>query len=111
MIVGGLGAGLAILIQTQELISLLPVLAVFTVGPLLEGFVLTPWLVGDHVGLHPITVIFAIITGRQLFGFTGVLLALPVAAVLAMLIRHVHERYKTSRLCGPQEWPSEGKTR
>ncbi|MEW6691439.1 MAG: AI-2E family transporter [Pseudomonadota bacterium] len=105
VIVGGLGAGLAMLIQTQELISLLPVLAVFAVGQLLEGFVLTPWLVGDRVGLHPVTVIFAIMAGGQLFGFTGVLMALPVAAVLAVLIRHAHERYKASSLYGPQASP------
>ncbi len=111
VIVGGLGAGLAMLIQTQELMSLLPVLAVFTVGQLLEGFVLTPWLVGDRVGLHPVAVIFAIMAGGQLFGFTGVLLALPVAAVLAVLIRHFHERYKASSLYGPQESPPEGEAR
>lgn len=111
VIVGGLGAGLAMLIQTQELMSLLPVLAVFAVGQLLEGFVFTPWLVGDRVGLHPVAVIFAIMAGGQLFGFTGVLLALPVAAVLAVLIRHVHERYKASSLYGPQESPPEGEAR
>jgi predicted PurR-regulated permease PerM len=105
VIVGGLGAGLAMLIQTQDLVSLLPVLAVFAVGQLLEGFVLTPWLVGDRVGLHPVTVIFAIMAGGQLFGFTGVLMALPVAAVLAVLIRHAHERYKASSLYGPQAPP------
>ncbi|MEW5973261.1 MAG: AI-2E family transporter [Pseudomonadota bacterium] len=105
VIVGGLGAGLAMLIQTQDLMSLLPVLAVFAVGQLLEGFVLTPWLVGDRVGLHPVTVIFAIMAGGQLFGFTGVLMALPVAAVLAVLIRHAHERYKASSLYMPQTSP------
>ncbi|MFZ5467428.1 MAG: AI-2E family transporter [Pseudomonadota bacterium] len=106
VIVGGLGAGLAMLIQAQDLMSLLPVLAVFAVGQLLEGFVLTPWLVGDRVGLHPVTVIFAIMAGGQLFGFTGVLMALPVAAVLAVLIRHAHDRYKASSLYGPRESPS-----
>ena len=109
VIVGGLGAGLAMLIQTQELMSVLPVLAVFAVGQVLEGYVLTPKLVGERVGLHPVTVIFAIMAGGQLFGFTGVLLALPVAAVLAVLIRHVHERYRSSSLYGPQEpLPPEG---
>ncbi|MGC8733403.1 MAG: AI-2E family transporter, partial [Halothiobacillaceae bacterium] len=53
-------------------------------------------------GLHPVTVIFAIMAGGQLFGFTGVLMALPVAAVLAVLIRHAHQRYKASSLYGPQ---------
>ena len=109
VIVGGLGAGLAMLIQTQELMSVLPVLAVFAVGQVLEGYVLTPKIVGERVGLHPVTVIFAIMAGGQLFGFTGVLLALPVAAVLAVLIRHVHARYRSSSLYGPQEpRPPEG---
>jgi len=100
VIVGVLGAGLAMLIQTQELVSLLPVVAVFAVGQVLEGYVLTPKLVGEQVGLHPVAVIFAIMAGGQLFGFTGVLLALPLAAVLAVLVRHVHDRYKSSPLYG-----------
>lgn len=111
VIVGGLGAGLAMLIQTQELASLVPVLAVFIVGQLLEGFVLTPWLVGNRVGLHPVAVIFAIMAGGQLFGFTGVLLALPVAAVLAVLVRHLHARYRASRWYGAWQSPPEGEAR
>jgi len=103
VIVGVLGAGLAMLIQTQELTSLLPILLVFGVGQLLEGFILTPLLVGDRVGLHPVAVIFAIMAGGQLFGFTGILLALPLAAVLAVLVRHAHDRYKASRLYGRGE--------
>lgn len=103
VIVGVLGSGLAMLIQTQDLMSLLPVLLVFGVGQLLEGFVLTPLLVGDRVGLHPVAVIFAIMAGGQLFGFTGVLLALPLAAVLAVLIRHAHDRYMASTLYGRAE--------
>ena len=79
---------------------LLGVLAVFGVGQLLEGMWLTPTLVGDRIGLHPVAVIFAILAGGQLFGFTGVLLALPVAAVIMVLLRHVHEFYKLSALYG-----------
>ncbi|WP_028238500.1 AI-2E family transporter [Stutzerimonas azotifigens] len=77
---------------------LLGVAAVFTVGQLLEGMLLTPWLVGDRIGLHPVAVIFAVLAGGQLFGFTGVLLALPVAAVIMVLLRHVHDLYKLSDL-------------
>ena len=58
--------------------------------------VLTPLLVGDRIGLHPVAVIFAILAGGELFGFTGVLLALPVAAVIMVLLRHVHDLYKES---------------
>ncbi|AYC32161.1 AI-2E family transporter [Pseudomonas cavernae] len=81
-----------------EFYPLLGIAAVFMVGQLLEGMLLTPWLVGDRIGLHPVAVIFAILAGGQLFGFTGVLLALPVAAVIMVLLRHVHDLYKLSNL-------------
>lgn len=76
------------------------VLVVFGIGQMLEGFVLTPLLVGDRIGLHPVAVIFAIMAGGQLFGFLGVLLALPVAAVLMVGLRYLYERYKRSDLYG-----------
>lgn len=75
---------------------LLGIAAVFMVGQALEGMVLTPLLVGDRIGLHPVAVIFAILAGGEMFGFTGVLLALPVAAVIMVLLRHVHDLYKES---------------
>jgi predicted PurR-regulated permease PerM len=84
---------------------LLGVGAVFMVGQMLEGMLLTPLLVGDRIGLHPVAVIFAILAGGQLFGFTGVLLALPVAAVIMVLIRHAHDFYKLSELYGSAELP------
>jgi predicted PurR-regulated permease PerM len=60
--------------------------------------VLTPLLVGDRIGLHPVVVIFAVLAGGQLFGFLGVLLALPAAAALNVVVRHLHGRYKRSGL-------------
>jgi len=78
---------------------------VFMIGQALEGMVLTPLLVGDRIGLHPVAVIFAILAGGELFGFTGVLLALPVAAVIMVLLRHAHEMYKESDLYGGEEDP------
>ena len=66
-----------------DLYPMLGIVAVFMVGQALEGMVLTPLLVGDRIGLHPVAVIFAILAGGELFGFTGVMLALPVAAVIA----------------------------
>ena len=75
-------------------------LGVFAVGQTLESFVLMPWLVGDRIGLHPVAVIFAIMAGGQLFGFLGVLLALPVAAVSMVLLRYAHERYRSSGMYG-----------
>jgi len=71
---------------------------VFTVGQLLESYVLTPRIVGDKIGLHPMAVIFAIMAGGQLFGFLGMLLALPVAAVANVLLRFAKERYRQSDL-------------
>jgi predicted PurR-regulated permease PerM len=95
----GMGAGLiAAGVQHQDLLHPALVLVVFGIGQMLEGFVLTPWLVGDRVGLHPVAVIFAIMAGGQLFGFFGVLLALPVAAVGMVGLRYLHERYLQSEL-------------
>lgn len=102
VIVGVVTASIAMLIQTQDLMQLLPIAVVFGVGQMLEGMVLTPLLVGDKIGLHPVTVIFAVLAGGQLFGFLGVLLALPVAAVLVVLVRHARSHYKSSRLYGEE---------
>lgn len=97
-IVGIVVASIAVLLQTHELTMLIPVAIVFTIGQLLEGMLLTPLLVGDRIGLHPVAVIFAVLAGGQLFGFVGVLLALPVAAVLVVLLRHVHDEYLSSNI-------------
>ena len=93
-------AVLAALVQAQgfDLTLLLLVGAVFTVGQLIESYILTPRIVGDRIGLHPVAVIFAIMAGGQLFGFVGMLIALPVAAVGNVLLRFAHERYTQSRL-------------
>ena len=93
----GIGAALiAAAFQFQDFMHPGYVVIVFMAGQLLEGFVLTPWLVGDKIGLHPVAVIFAVLAGGQLFGFVGVLLALPVAAVLMVFLRHLHLRYMDS---------------
>ena len=97
-ILGIIAASVAILLQTHELMQLIPVFIVFGVGQALEGMLLTPLLVGDRIGLHPVAVIFAVLAGGQLFGFVGILLALPVAAVLAVLLRHAHNHYKASSI-------------
>ncbi|MCO7222901.1 AI-2E family transporter [Pleionea sp. CnH1-48] len=99
-IIGILFASIAALIQFGDASILLFVAIVFIVGQMLEGMVLTPLLVGDKIGLHPVAVIFAILAGGQLFGFTGVLLALPVAAVIMVLLRHAHDKYLGSVLYG-----------
>ncbi len=98
VIVGVLLAGVAALLQFGDALHLLGVVAVFGVGQVLEGMVLSPLLVGDRIGLHPVAVIFAVMAGGQLFGFFGVLLALPVAAAIVVLLRHSHDEYLRSAL-------------
>jgi predicted PurR-regulated permease PerM len=96
--VGVAAALVASVFQFQDFLHPILVLLVFGVGQSLEGMVLTPKLVGDRIGLHPVTVIFAVLAGGQLFGFLGILLALPVAAALNVLVRHLKDRYHRSDL-------------
>lgn len=97
-IIGIVVASIAALMQFQEITPLFYIAMVFLTGQLLEGMLLTPWLVGDKIGLHPVAVIFAVLAGGQLFGFVGVLLALPVAAVIAVVLRHILDSYTNSEL-------------
>jgi predicted PurR-regulated permease PerM len=90
--------GIAALVQYGSWPPLLGVVAVWGLGQLIESYWLTPKLVGDRIGLHPMAVIFAVLAGGQLFGFLGMLLALPVAAVVNVMLRYAHERYTRSRL-------------
>ncbi len=97
----GSGFGLVVsllfaFIQFDDMVSIGMVLAVFLVGQTLEGYVLTPKLVGDRVGLHPVWILFALFAGGSLLGFAGVLIAVPVAAVLGVLIRLAITHYKDS---------------
>lgn len=79
------------------------VAGIFLLGQAIEGNVLTPRLVGDRVGLHPVWVIFALLAGGSLFGFVGVLLAVPVAAVIGVLVRFALSQYLASRyFTGPE---------
>ena len=90
------GIGLATLVVALEPSPLWPMVGVvltFTIAQLIEGSFLTPKLVGDRIGLHPVMVIFALAAGGQLFGFFGILLALPVAAVLSVIVRFAFNRY------------------
>jgi predicted PurR-regulated permease PerM len=99
-IVGIVVAGIAALLQFQEFLYLLPVVIVFAIAQAIEGMLLTPLLVGDRIGLHPVAVIFAVLAGGHLFGFFGILLALPVAAVVMVLLRHTRDEYLRSALYG-----------
>lgn len=91
-------ATIAAIFQFQEWLPVVWVLTVFGIGQVIEGWVLVPYLVGNKVGLHPVAVIFAILAGGQLFGFFGMLLAIPVAAVIVVLMRHASRRYFASEL-------------
>lgn len=99
-IVGLISGVIAALVQFGDINHIIYVLIVFGIGQLLEGFILTPWLVGDRIGLHPVAVIFAVLAGGQLFGFVGVLLGLPLAAVIMVMLRYGHQKYMASPLYG-----------
>ncbi|MFZ0331310.1 MAG: AI-2E family transporter, partial [Acinetobacter bohemicus] len=71
---------------------------VFMIGQAIEGYILQPFLLGDKIGLSPVAVVFAVLAGAQLAGFLGMLIALPVAAVIVVLLRHARECYEKSRL-------------
>lgn len=94
LFVGIVLAGLAGIVQTGSLLTVALVVVVFVLGQMVEGMFLTPRLVGDRIGLHPVLVIFAVMAGGQLFGFFGILLALPVAAVVSVAARFAYRHYR-----------------
>jgi len=73
---------------------------VFMVGQAVEGYILQPFLLGDKIGLSPVAVVFAVLAGAQLAGFLGMLIALPVAAVIVVLLRHIREYYEHTPFYG-----------
>jgi predicted PurR-regulated permease PerM len=90
----GIGlAGLTVALEPNPLWQMVGVVATFSIAQFIEGSLLTPKLVGTRIGLHPVIVIFAVAAGGQLFGFFGILLALPAAAVLSVLVRFAYDRY------------------
>ena len=97
----GLGLILALLaglLQFASIKALVMVAAVYGIGQLIESLYLTPRMVGERIGLHPLAVIFALLAFGQLFGFVGVLIALPASAVLLVAIRRIKQRYMCSKL-------------
>jgi predicted PurR-regulated permease PerM len=95
----GLGLLLAILaaiLQFEGWQGLLSVAIIYGVGQVIESFFLTPFLVGERIGLHPLTVIFALMAFGQLFGFVGILLALPASAILSVVFGHLRRHYLNS---------------
>jgi len=106
-ITGVLLAMITAIIQNFDFWFLFSVAVVFTVGQLVESFLLTPKLIGDRIGMHPVLVVFMVLAGGQLFGFIGVLLALPVAAAGTVLVRFFYRGYKQSRIYAEQIGVSE----
>jgi predicted PurR-regulated permease PerM len=97
----GIGLILAILaglLQFASIKAIVMVAVVYGIGQVIESLFLTPRLVGERIGLHPLAVIFALLAFGQVFGFVGVLIALPASAVLLVAIRRIKERYITSKL-------------
>ncbi len=97
-IVGIAAACIAAWFQFHSLQQVLLVAGVFGIGQLLQDMVLIPRLVGQSIGLHPVAVIFAVMAGGQLFGFVGILIALPAASVVVIVLRHMHQAYQQSTL-------------
>ena len=97
----GLGMLLALvagLLQFASLYGLVAVAVVYGLGQVLESFVLTPRLVGERIGMNPLMVIFALLAFGQLFGFVGVLIALPLSALLVVAARRLRLAYLDSRM-------------
>jgi predicted PurR-regulated permease PerM len=95
----GLGLVLALtaaVLQFSDWSGVIAVAVIYGAGQVIEGFFLTPRLVGERIGLNPLAVIFALLAFGQLFGFVGVLLALPASAVLMVAFRHLKRHYLRS---------------
>ncbi|MGH8184872.1 MAG: AI-2E family transporter, partial [Rhodanobacteraceae bacterium] len=104
-IIGIVASVIAALVQFHDTLHLVLVLVVFGIGNLLESYILVPKLVGDRIGLHPVAVIFAVLAFGELFGFIGILLALPMASIAMVLLRFLRERYEASKLYAGHEQP------
>jgi predicted PurR-regulated permease PerM len=97
----GIGLCLAVVVaalQFQSLAVIGWVLLVYGIGQVLEGVFLTPKLLGDRIGLHPLAVIFSLMAFGQLFGFVGVLVALPLSAVMLVMLRRLQALYWASAM-------------
>lgn len=98
IVVGLLLATVAALLEFNSMTALLWVWLAIGIGQALEGMVVTPLIVGERIGLHPVAVIFALLAFGQVFGFFGVLIALPASAALLVTLRHVRDGYLDSPL-------------
>ncbi len=95
----GFGAALAVAyFQFDTMLPIIGVIVLFGIGHVLEGMVLTPLLIGDKLGLHPVVVIFAVLAGGHLLGFVGVVLALPLTAIMVVIIRELLHQFPSEPL-------------
>ncbi|MCI5049699.1 MAG: AI-2E family transporter [Rickettsiales bacterium] len=106
--ISGLAAVGVAYLQFDTIEPVAIVFAIFVAGQMLEGYVLTPRLVGEKVGLHPVWLIFGMLAGASLFGFVGIFIAVPVTAVIGVLVRFAIKQYEQSDyyLAGSDETPS-----
>jgi predicted PurR-regulated permease PerM len=95
-------ATLLTLIKFKDFIHPLGAILVFVVGQMLEGTVITPRVMGDKIGLHPVAIILAVLAFGKLLGFLGILVAVPLAAVIMVLLSEIMTRYKKSSLFATQ---------
>ena len=98
LILGLVPSALLTYIHTQEWLPVMGVAGVFAFAQAMEGMLITPRVVGDNIGLHPVAVIFAVLLGGELFGITGMILGVPGVAVLNVLLSRGIVQYKASSL-------------
>lgn len=109
--VGIIAAIIASLFQFgMDWMQLVLVIVVFMIGQAVEGYILQPFLLGDKIGLSPVAVVFAVLAGAQLAGFLGMLIALPMAAVIVVLLKHLRHYYEETAFYGPPNLAIQRKT-
>ena len=96
LVLGFIPAAILTFMHTQDWMSLLSVVGVFMVVQALEGMIITPRIVGEKIGLHPVVIILAVLLGAEFFGLVGVIAAVPAAATLNVLFNHGLKQYKAS---------------
>jgi predicted PurR-regulated permease PerM len=101
LILGLVPSVLLTYIDSQEWLSVVSVVGVFAIAQAIEGMVITPRVVGDNIGLHPVAVILAVLLGGELFGITGMILGVPGVAVINVLLSRGITQYKASTLYSP----------
>ena len=79
-------------------IQLVYVTIIFTVGHAVEGYILSPKIIGNRIGLHPVWIIFAVFAAGSLFGILGIVFAIPIAGIVKVFLSHIIDYYKSSEM-------------